>query len=509
MIKQNVDNKHLLQKDHIEGESISVNVRSLRIDLDAEEASRIAADDNLNKVHKGSSRPAYAVAGMIWIDDSADPIWDINLYDGSEDILLNTINITDNLALKGAVYLWDTNITYAIGDIVVASDGRFYKALVSQSGNDPVSDSTNWTTAISIIDNVGSDDSTASLSAKQGKFLHDIRTDIYGSSWFEISNMQFGTDQIEDITYSESLDRYVAVGHNGKGSVSSDGAETWISTTMQVGVSNLTSVARSESLGKFVAIGDDGKGSYSTDGIGWTPIPDTTFGSSHIYAVAFSEVTGRFIMVGGAGKFAYSDDGVNWTGGTLTGGNHYAVTYSESLGRWVATGGNDGSYSDNNGVTWTVIADLNMSGVTRSAGVTFSESLGRFVVTGWIFAGNGLASYSSDGINWTSITAGFGTAHAYGVVSVAGWGFFMVRGSAGLSYSPDGITWSSLTPSFPDTMLSIVYADTLTQFVAVGLNGDGSYGFKEISESLAKRTFHATGDAPMFAVRAWVKFAGT
>jgi hypothetical protein len=40
--------------------------------------------------------------------------------------------------------VWNTNITYAVGDSVYGSDGYLYVARVSQSGNDPVGDTTNW-----------------------------------------------------------------------------------------------------------------------------------------------------------------------------------------------------------------------------------------------------------------------------------------------------------------------------------------------------------------------------
>ena len=44
--------------------------------------------------------------------------------------------------------VWNTNITYAIGDSVYGSDGHLYVARVSQSGNDPTTDLVNWNGAI-------------------------------------------------------------------------------------------------------------------------------------------------------------------------------------------------------------------------------------------------------------------------------------------------------------------------------------------------------------------------
>lgn len=60
-------------------------------------ASAIQADlDALRSQHKGSGTPAYALAGTIWIDDSATP-WVVNVYDGSDVIPIGTIDPTGNV----------------------------------------------------------------------------------------------------------------------------------------------------------------------------------------------------------------------------------------------------------------------------------------------------------------------------------------------------------------------------------------------------------------------------
>lgn len=45
--------------------------------------------------HIGASRPSYAVAGMDWINNTAVP-WVWNIFDGTDDIVLGTINPTTN-----------------------------------------------------------------------------------------------------------------------------------------------------------------------------------------------------------------------------------------------------------------------------------------------------------------------------------------------------------------------------------------------------------------------------
>lgn len=58
------------------------------------------AQDNSGKQallnhHKGSSAPSYSEPGIIWLDDSATP-WVLKVYDGTDWIVLATINATTN-----------------------------------------------------------------------------------------------------------------------------------------------------------------------------------------------------------------------------------------------------------------------------------------------------------------------------------------------------------------------------------------------------------------------------
>ena len=45
--------------------------------------------------HKGSTAPAYAVAGTIWLDDNGTP-WLLKIYDGADWIVIGAINATSN-----------------------------------------------------------------------------------------------------------------------------------------------------------------------------------------------------------------------------------------------------------------------------------------------------------------------------------------------------------------------------------------------------------------------------
>lgn len=56
----------------------------------------------LHSNHSGSSRPAYAAAGMIWVDTSGTP-WTVNIFDGTDDIAIGTVNATTNVFTPAGV----------------------------------------------------------------------------------------------------------------------------------------------------------------------------------------------------------------------------------------------------------------------------------------------------------------------------------------------------------------------------------------------------------------------
>ncbi len=62
----------------------------------------------LGSTSKGNSRPATPYAGQIWIDDNtpSSSVWTVNVYDGTDDIPIGTINVSANtFTLTNAVPL--------------------------------------------------------------------------------------------------------------------------------------------------------------------------------------------------------------------------------------------------------------------------------------------------------------------------------------------------------------------------------------------------------------------
>lgn len=54
-----------------------------------------AGKNALVSQHKGSTAPSYAVAGTIWLDDTATP-WVLKIFDGTDWIAIGTVNATTN-----------------------------------------------------------------------------------------------------------------------------------------------------------------------------------------------------------------------------------------------------------------------------------------------------------------------------------------------------------------------------------------------------------------------------
>ena len=73
------------------------------IDPNTKDGASLASDlnnwrDALNSLHRGTTAPTYALAGTLWVDDSADPTWELKFYDGAGWTYLFTIDTANNKA---------------------------------------------------------------------------------------------------------------------------------------------------------------------------------------------------------------------------------------------------------------------------------------------------------------------------------------------------------------------------------------------------------------------------
>lgn len=139
------------------------------------------------------------------------------------------------------------------------------------------------------------------------------------------------------------------------------------------------------------------------DGRYWLP-RSAGFGASAVRSLSYAN--GLWFAGGADGKLATSPDGLNWTArdvGFGTVGVVRRVVFGN--GTYVAVGYDSSgeSYkagfisSSTDGVTWTA-----RSHTFSTAGLMDATYFsGRFVVCGW----GGMVGYSSDGVNWTKVTA--------------------------------------------------------------------------------------------------------
>jgi len=118
--------------------------------------------------------------------------------------------------------------------------------------------------------------------------------------------------------------------------------------------------------------------------------------------------------------------------------------------------------------------------VDLAAGLYSVASTGEVTVGGVSVDGNlGLVNYAStitsiittNGVDWTTQTSGFGTNRIYGVTY--GDGLYVAGGypysSPTLATSPDGTTWTTRTSGLSKRIIAVTYGDGL--YVAVGQDG--------------------------------------
>lgn len=81
--------------------------------------------DSLHSSHSGTSRPSYAAAGMLWMDTSATP-WRLKMFDGTDDIVAGSFNISTNVFTPAGIIL--NNITATTAPTVNEDSGDGYSA---------------------------------------------------------------------------------------------------------------------------------------------------------------------------------------------------------------------------------------------------------------------------------------------------------------------------------------------------------------------------------------------
>lgn len=244
---------------------------------------------------------------------------------------------------------------------------------------------------------------------------------------------------VYDISYGNGL--YVAVGVSGKISTSPD------LTTWTTRVSNTTSTLFSITYGngKFIAIGSSIM-VQSTDGITWTVVSSGLSTMSNVFWL-----NDAYVVCGGAGTtalLATSSDGDTWSNVSGTSSFPMSTVYYDN-GVYFAGGyyygvGNSLSTLTNS------YRQLLSSTVTRAKKVNNIQ---------FLLGDGGVIYRTSDGINYTSTTTGFGS---YIMDMAFNGNIYVIVGQSGKLYSSsDSTTWTARTSNAASYLYSVCYGNNI------------------------------------------------
>lgn len=300
---------------------------------------------------------------------------------------------------------------------------------------------------------------------------------------FKLNNYGGG---LKDVTYSEEVGVYVAVGNSGTIIISKNGEDWDIAQYVANEKQPLHSVAYSNDIHLFVAVGEHGFIVTSPDGEKWTEreIDFTHAFSCVIYA------QGRFIATANYAYEAISTDGVNWTiidvATTFT-----KITYVPELNSYFGVNGSENIFKSADGETWTY-QTIEYQSSTDFESITYADNLHLLVAVGYVVA------TSADGVTW-NITEPFYSAKYYTVEYSKNISLLLLGGQKNaevfLAYSIDAVDWQEvettdlgLIETFSEIM-AFAYSKYLNNFVAVGaygivLESENGKDWKAITQSM-------------------------
>jgi hypothetical protein len=277
---------------------------------------------------------------------------------------------------------------------------------------------------------------------------------------------------------------FVAVANDGplsKQIMTSPDGITWTPRSVPQDT-DLNSVAYSPTLDRFIAVGftagsvDGQRGFQSSDGITWTTITSVALAALAWRDITWSPEKASFCAVAqtnSTSAIAFSPDGLVWTRRASAGQGQWQCVqwcsgFNGGAGFWLIVG--------NGGVFRIATAvDQSSTGFTGRAtawdatltprGLGYSPVLNMAVLA--CNTGSVRVAKSTDGINWTDITADIpgGSTEAWAAVEWCGDRFILT--SAGRTVqSLDGITWTGV-PAYIWTWKSVAYSPELNRIVMV------------------------------------------
>jgi hypothetical protein len=275
-------------------------------------------------------------------------------------------------------------------------------------------------------------------------------------------------NQLFGVAWSPTLNLFVSVASSGTNRVqtSTDGF-SWVVRNAPDGATPSTwrAVTWVGALSLFVAVADSGthRVMTSSDGINWTSRSTTIVG----FDVAWSPLLNKLVVIGyTAPHVHHSANGVTWETGTgPSAGTWVGVCWSAEQAKFVAVGYGGILATSTDGATWTSQPSTANVQLTR---VVWVPSHSIYVATAQTPTTN--LYTSTDGLTWTPRAAGI-AGSLYGVTIGAGL-IVALSSDTGtaqkITTSPDGLTWTPRGPITNTRLQGVVWADSVSKFVAVG-----------------------------------------
>lgn len=276
-----------------------------------------------------------------------------------------------------------------------------------------------------------------------------------GAAWTAMTASKYPYS-ISSVAWSGS--QFVALGNNGKDSLTSSDGLTWV-VHGNINANPMNDLIFAN--GQFVAVGSGAM--TSADGVTWAYWP-----SGPMNKITWSGT--QYAALGGT-SVATSPDGHVWTNqisnlGGLNGGlGLSALAYGN--GRYVAVQNDFGAstsyfvYSAD-AATWTQGVPTSVGGGLIADGAWNGR---RFVFAGYVSP----AVSSPDGINWTT-SPGTGTDYVNKVIW-AGNQFFIACDKGIIHSSTDGANWNRIDTGITENLQAMAYSPSLNRLVIVGNNG--------------------------------------
>lgn len=299
-----------------------------------------------------------------------------------------------------------------------------------------------------------------------GNKYYNIKT---GDGLF--SSLSFVNNKYFNVKNNNLINRFVFGGSNGgSGDVTrrigiTDDLTNWGTPDAQPSiVQEWTCSAFSSALNMYVMGSSAGRIAYSNDGISWNYI---YFGTSSIVFrdIVWSPQLGLFVIVSNNASLPLmtSTDGINWVTRTSNGTGWLAVEWSTELGLFVAVSSNTQISISSNGINWTTITAPDRPSSGYWTDVVWSRTLGMFYVVSDYVYGNKFI-YSTNGTTWIEVTSP--ANRSWTTISYSNeLGIFVASGQGGniVATSTDGLIWVIRSTAF--RMQQIIWSKDISKFV--------------------------------------------